>query len=53
MVMGNIVIDHERVTRSFPEGPGLLDAVAIYEVPDGKIAKVWLITGPKTLDTGP
>lgn len=53
MVMGDIVIDHERVTRSFPEGPGLLDAVAIYEVRDGKIAKVWLIPGPKTFDTGP
>jgi hypothetical protein len=36
-VMGNIVIDYETVTRTFPEGPGKLDLVAIYEVIDGKI----------------
>ena len=27
--MGNMVIDHERVTRTFPEGPGMLEAVAV------------------------
>ena len=36
-VMGNIVIDYEEVSRSFPEGPGKVDLVAIYEVIDGKI----------------
>jgi hypothetical protein len=36
-VMGNIVIDHETVTRSFPEGPGKVDLVCIYDVVDGKI----------------
>jgi hypothetical protein len=36
-VMGNIVIDYETVSRNFPEGPGKLDLVAIYEVIDGKI----------------
>jgi hypothetical protein len=36
-VMGNIVIDHEEISRSFPEGPGKVDLVAIYEVIDGKI----------------
>jgi hypothetical protein len=50
IVMGNMVIDHERVTRTFPEGPGMLEAVAIYEVQSGKIAKVWLVMGPKTLN---
>jgi hypothetical protein len=53
IVMGNIVIDHERVTRTFPEGSGALDAVAIYEVENGRIAKAWLIFGPKTLDAKP
>lgn len=53
IVMGNVVVDHERVTRTFPEGSGVLDAVAIYEVENGKIAKVWLILGPKTLDAKP
>jgi hypothetical protein len=37
VVMGNIVIDHEEVTRNFPDGPGTLELVAIYEVQDGKI----------------
>lgn len=50
IVMGNRVIDHERVTRTFPEGPGVSEAVAIYEVQGGKIARVWLVLGPKTLD---
>ena len=50
IVMGNVVVDHERVTRTFPEGTGVVEAVAIYEVQNGKIAKVWLIVGPKTLD---
>jgi hypothetical protein len=36
-VMGNIVVDHEEISRSFPEGPGKVDLVAIYEVIDGKI----------------
>ncbi|MFL6636747.1 MAG: nuclear transport factor 2 family protein [Massilia sp.] len=36
-VMGNIVIDHEVVSRTFPEGPGKVDLVAIYEVVDGLI----------------
>jgi hypothetical protein len=36
-VMGNIVIDYETVTRTFPEGPGKVDLVCIYEVTDGKI----------------
>lgn len=50
LAMGNLVIDHERVTRTFPEGPGKADAVVIYEVESGKIARAWLIPGAKTLD---
>lgn len=50
IVMGNMVIDQERVTRTFPEGPGVLEAVAIYEVQSGKIARVWLVMGPKTVN---
>jgi len=52
IVMGSLVIDHERVTRTFPEGPGTLEAVAIYEIQGGKIAKVWLVMGPKTINAG-
>jgi hypothetical protein len=53
IVMGNVVIDHEKVTRTFTEGPGKLEAVAIYEVRDGKIMKTWLLLGSKTLDPKP
>jgi len=44
------VIDHERVTRTFPEGPGHIELVAIYQIQNNKIAKAWFITGPKILE---
>ncbi|HEY1789512.1 MAG TPA: nuclear transport factor 2 family protein, partial [Verrucomicrobiae bacterium] len=31
-VMGNIVVDHEEVARTFPEGRGRLKLIMIYEV---------------------
>ncbi len=49
MVMGNMVVDHEQVTRTFPEGKGTVELVMIYEVQKGRIAKAWIIPGPKTL----
>lgn len=48
-VMDHIVIDRETVTRTFPEGPGTIELVAIYEVQNGRIAKAWFIFGAKTL----
>ena len=36
-VMGKVVIDHEIVTRTFPEGPGTVELVCIYVVESGKI----------------
>ena len=51
IVAGNVVIDHEVVTRTFPEGTGKIELVAIYEVQHDKIAKAWFIFGTKTLDT--
>lgn len=51
VVMGNTVIDHEEVTRSFPEGPGKIELVAIYEVRDGKITAARFISGKITLDS--
>ena len=48
-VMGHIVIDHEDVTRTFPEGPGKIQLIAIYEVQAGKIAKAWFMSGVKIL----
>ena len=50
IVVGNTVIDHERVRVTFPEGPGTIEAVAIYEVRDGKIATVWFRAGERKLD---
>lgn len=50
IVMGQAVIDHEEVTRTFPEGTGKVELVAIYEVRDGRIATARFITGTKTLD---
>lgn len=36
-VMGELVIDHEEITRRFPEGPGRIELVAVYELRDGRI----------------
>ncbi|MES2692350.1 MAG: nuclear transport factor 2 family protein [Verrucomicrobiota bacterium] len=49
-VMGDVVIDHERVQRTFPEGAGTIELVAIYEVKSGRIARAWFIAGAKTLE---
>ena len=53
IVAGNVVVDHEMVTRTFPEGTGKLELVAIYEVQQGRIASAWFILGAKTLDAKP
>ena len=50
IVMGGVVIDHEKITRTFPEGRGQIELVAIYEVQNGRIAKATFISGPKTLE---
>jgi hypothetical protein len=52
-VMGNIVVDHEVVTRTFPEGAGTIRLLMIYEVQNGRIAKAWIMTGARTLDKAP
>lgn len=50
IVMGNIVVDHEEVTRKFPEGKGTLELIMIYEVQSGRIVRAWSIAGAKTLN---
>ena len=52
IVAGDKVIDHERVTRTFPEGPGTIELTMIYEVQAGRIARAWTIAGPKALAKG-
>ena len=49
IVAGEIVIDHERVTRTFPEGPGTIELVMIYEVKAGRITRAWTTPGVKVL----
>lgn len=50
IVVGDLVIDHERVTRTFPEGTGTIELAAMYEVKAGRIARAWFRFGTKTLD---
>lgn len=35
----NVVIDHERVIRNFPEGPGTIEMLCIYLIEQGLIAR--------------
>jgi hypothetical protein len=49
-VVGNVVVDQERVRRTFADGPGEIDVLAIYEVENGKIAKAWFKMGTPRLD---
>ena len=49
MVMGNIVIDHEDVTRNFPEGVGHIELVCIYVVERGKIQNASISFGTSVL----
>jgi hypothetical protein len=50
IVAGNVVVGHEHVKRTFPEGPGQIELVCIYEVQNGRIATAWFIIGARTLD---
>lgn len=49
IVMGNTVVYHERIQVTLPEGPGVSEVIAIYEVSEGKIVKVTFISGKKTV----
>lgn len=52
MMVGNLVIDQEVVTRNLPQGRGKMDVIAIYQVEQGKIAKAWFKIGPCEPDEG-
>ncbi|MGL6071952.1 hypothetical protein [Craterilacuibacter sp.] len=47
--MGDIVIDHERVTRNFSEGVGCMEMLCIYEVRQGRIHKASFAMGEQRL----
>ncbi len=48
-VLGNFVTDLELVTRDFPEGPGTLEMLCVYEVIDGRIRRASFAAGEKAL----
>jgi hypothetical protein len=48
-VIGDVVIDHEEVTRTFPEGPGHVELVCIYQVAHGKIQSATFKIAPPVL----
>jgi hypothetical protein len=50
MSAGNTVVDREVVTRTFPEGPGRVDVIAIYELAAGRIARAWFVMGEPVLE---
>jgi len=48
-VMGNVVVDHERITRNFPEGLGYVEMLCIYEVSDHYIVKATFASSPPVM----
>lgn len=46
-VLGSTVVDHELVTRTFPDGPDTLEVVVTYEIVGGVIRTAWLQAGPR------
>lgn len=51
-VLGNTVVDHEKVTRTFADGVGHIELIAIYQVVEGRISSARFISGPRELDCG-
>ena len=49
-VMGGVVVDHERITRNFPEGRGSVEMICIYEVAGGLIRRATFATAEKMLE---
>ena len=52
-VMSSIVVDHELITRNFPEGLGTIEMLCVYEVVDGRIQKASFFLGEKRLHSSP
>ena len=53
VVMGSVVVDHEDVVRTFPEGPGRVELVCVYFVEQGKIQSATFSIGPQVLNCCP
>ncbi len=52
-VMGDVVVDHEKVSRTFAQGKGSIEVVAIYEVREGKIQTASIVLGSKIIGPSP
>ena len=50
-VMGKVVIDHEVVTRNFPEGKGSVELVCVYVVENGLIQSASFSFGEQVMQT--
>ena len=50
ITMGNVVVDHERITRNFPEGLGHVEMLCVYEVVGEVISKATFSLGTPTLE---
>lgn len=51
VVVGDVVVDSELITRNFPEGRGTLEMLCIYEVLNGRIQKASFASGTKVVHT--
>ncbi len=49
-IMENVVIDHEVVTRNFPDGVGSVEILCVYETENGRIQKASFATGKTKLN---
>ena len=49
VVVGNFVTDSELIARNFPEGPGTLEMLCIYEVVNGTIQRASFALGEQIL----
>lgn len=49
VVMGEVVIDHEEVDRTFPDGPGRIELVCVYHVMDARIRSATFHSGPRRI----
>jgi hypothetical protein len=49
VVVGNVVVDSELITRNFPEGVGTLEMLCVYEVNDGLIQRASFSVGRKVV----
>ena len=49
VVVSNVVVDSELITRNFPEGTGTIEMLCVYEVGGGRIQKASFAVGEKRL----